>query len=136
MNQHTKDIINNLRHPKRGLKNPQIMHPEREWVIGLALMLTVFFCITLWSVGVYVVNKEVVVDETAAGAQTASVYRESMVEDALDKFAKRDVELARLMSQAPISEPVVTEVASTSEAALFLPAATESSIDVATSTGL
>jgi hypothetical protein len=133
MNKHFKDITRKFIHPERGLKDPQIMHPEREWLIGLALMVTLFLCSALWSVGVYIANRDVVVDEAAAEAEIAAVYRESVVKTALDTFEKKDAELKHLLSGASPSIPAVPEVASTTE--VVLPEVIESSTDIATSTG-
>lgn len=106
-----------LRHSK-GLKDPKLMHPEREWVIGLCVAVAIFAVTASGSAYTYWQNKHLsaVVPE---GTEEVIVYRESMVKEALKRFGDRNAEREALMgtmtgmSAAPSEPAPETEASST-----------------------
>jgi hypothetical protein len=106
-------------HHERGVRDPHIMHPEREWLIGLCLMIVIFAICATWSAQVYLKNKNISADQSAANHTSDSVYREPQVKEALQIASKRERELQDLLGVTPtkpsVEETVVVEVASTTE---------------------
>ncbi len=97
-----------LRH-ERGLRDPQIMHPEREWLIGLSIMVVIFAASAVWSADVYLKNKNVNIDQTSIEAGDNATYREVQVKEALRMVEQREQELQSLLGVEPTTvapEPV------------------------------
>lgn len=92
---------------ERGLRDPQIMHPEREWLIGLLVMVLIFTASAGWSAQVYLKNKNVSADQTTVGEGEA-VYREPQVKEALRIADEREDELRELLGVSPTA-PVPEE---------------------------
>ncbi len=117
---YTQFITKRFAQHKHTLKDPEIMHPEREWLIGLAFMLTLFLSTTFWSVGVYIANRDLSLSQIPVGTEQAAVYRESVVKEGIAIFSAREEALSRLLNgvaaPAPIESDEVT--ATTTEGAL------------------
>ena len=98
---------------KSVVRDPQLMHPEREWAIGLFMAVFIFSLCGLWSIHTYLKNRSAsaLVVEEAAGE---TVYRESVVKETLETVTKRKQTLELLVSE-PITPPIVVEeIATTS----------------------
>lgn len=118
MNKHIDSIIKSINRHKKGLRDPQIMHPEREWLIGIFLALLIFVSATAWSLAVYLTNRNAAAVMPTEEQSESVVYRESMVEEALLRLEKRGTMLASLLPRTTESESVETpleETASTTE---------------------
>ena len=103
--------------PERSLQSPQLMHPTREWFVGLLLAVGVFASSAAWSAHMYVQHRDMAV--SGAGVETdVVVYRESMVTAALADFAERAATHEELLSFA---REVTPDPATSAEA---LPVAT------------
>ena len=116
---------NIIRH-QRGLKDPTLMHPEREWVIGLAIGLAICVLSASGSAYSYFTNKYLTaeVSETTEGE---TVYREAMIKDALKEFATRNQEREALLTNirfAPASVVATSSATSSAESASSTAAAT------------
>ena len=85
-------------HPHAGLHSPRIVHPAREWFIGLLLALTIFTVAALWSVTSYTQYKNISVEGTADDNTEVVVYREGLVNAALETFTERQAEHEQLLS--------------------------------------
>lgn len=72
----------------RGVRNPQLMHPNREWMIGLVLGVSLFAASAMWSLFMYREHRNISAENTAIGEEII-LYRESMVDAALDHFKKQ-----------------------------------------------
>ena len=117
-------LKNRFTNKKPVLRDPQLMHPDREWAIGLAVAVLIFSLCGLWSIHSYLKNRTVsaiAVEDTS----TTVVYRESVVKDTLAVIAARDATLTQLTTglQAPVVVP--EEVATTTPAASETPAPIE-----------
>jgi hypothetical protein len=102
---------------RHGLQDPQIMHPEREWAIGVAIALCLFLACAGWSIHIYIKNKDVSVEGTGTKTQESFMYRESLVKEALLRFNERGERMQTLLNGAsPVrTEPVAPVVASSTE---------------------
>lgn len=93
------------------VRDPQIMHPDREWAIGLLVAALIFAGSGYWSIQTYLSNRSAtahgVVDDKAE-----TVYRASIVKEALETVRNRERELQNLTQSVVIAEPT-PEVAST-----------------------
>ena len=108
-----------IRH-QQGLQDPQIMHPEREWTLGLAIFLAILSFCTFFSISIYNQNKNVSLGEISSDTNEVFVYRESLVKEALEKFSQRDTELKNLLgtvTSVVISEAEPVDIASSTESA-------------------
>lgn len=106
-------IVKDILRRKKGLANHQIMHPEREWFLGLA-MAFLFLCLsTIWSISLYREYSALSQKTSTDGDYTEVVYRESTVEAALLEFTNRKEAYSeiktRLQNQPVfIPPPIVT----------------------------
>jgi hypothetical protein len=109
-------------------QNPKIIHPSRDWIIGVLFALVVFGVSTGWSAHTYLQYRDVSITYDNTNDSEVIVYRESMVKKAIEIFTNRD----KLHVQLKSGEVVVV-LDETKED----PSATASSTDtVATSTPL
>lgn len=112
-----KSYITQLKHKflkkKSALRDPQLMHPDREWAIGLCVAVLIFSVCGLWSIHSYLKNRAA----TALPVEDSSgktVYRESVVKEALSKMNERKETFETLTSEVnptPIVE--LEEIATT-----------------------
>ncbi len=89
-----------------GLHDYQIMHPTRDWLIGLCFAVTVFLVGAALSAQLYFsnINTTLVMDDSA---EEVVVYRESIVEAALKELEERDAVYQQLqVSSGRVSVPV------------------------------
>jgi hypothetical protein len=93
------------------VRDPQIMHPDREWAIGLFVAALMFAVSGYWSIQTYLSNRSAtahgVVDDKAE-----TVYRASIVKEALETVRNRERELQNLTTSVVLPEST-PEVAST-----------------------
>lgn len=105
---------------KHGLRDPRIMHPDRDWFIGLLLAGTLFVVCAGWSAKVFFENKNVGLGQTVEKDVTDSVYREAQVAEALLLIREREVVLSRIVGNASVGvalpEVVEDKVQATSSA--------------------
>jgi hypothetical protein len=106
-----KSLLKKLERQKKGLSDPRIMHPEREWAIGIVAMILVFLGSAYWSSQVYLKNRNV----TSAEVPTDEVvvYKEGIVTDVLKRFEKSDETYRQLTQGIAVVEDVPVKVAST-----------------------
>jgi hypothetical protein len=107
---------------KSVVRDPQLMHPDREWAIGLVIAVIIFTISGFWSIHTYLKNRAAtalpIEDE---GGQT--VYRESVVKEALETVSSREQSREALTNEPVVIEEVIKEVATTT-----VPAAEESQV--------
>lgn len=97
-----------MRH-SQGLQDPKLMHPEREWFIGLMVAVTIFIVTASGSAYSYVKNRHPMAEDTNMNEEV-TVYRESIVKDALGLITARDEERTALIQQFTPAE-ILPEVA-------------------------
>ena len=94
---------------ERGLRDPHIMHPEREWLIGLLIMVLIFTASAGWSAQVYLKNKNVSANQTTIN-EAETVYREPQVKEALRIAGEREDELRELLGVAPTAPTSIEDL--------------------------
>jgi hypothetical protein len=143
--QFTKKLLQAIARRNQGLTDHHLMHPEREWFIGLGVA---FLCLIggiIWSVSLYE-RYSVISPDQNAEVSTPTIYREGEVNQALSELKEREQrseELKRALESAKTSPfiqkdpaPIVVETpdaSSTSELAEE-PADTTPDTDTPTST--
>ena len=96
----------------QSMRGPQIIHPVREWFIGLVVAAVIVAVSGLWGSQTYVQYRSAVVSESTPVANNTVVYRESMVKDVLEQYSERDskhqsiVDSLRITSAASDDEVV------------------------------
>jgi hypothetical protein len=93
------------------VRDPQIMHPDREWVVGLFVATLIFAMSGYWSIQTYLKNRSATALEMVDD-KAETVYRDSIVKEALETVRSRERELQNLTQSVVIPE-LAPEVAST-----------------------
>lgn len=111
----TEAAKNILKH-KKGLSNIKIMHPAREWGIGLLVAVFIFTFSILWSTNTYSQYRDISIISSGSDDSRVVVYRETLVKDALAKSEERNDIYRNLTSSHELEEQIVDllEEASTS----------------------
>jgi len=98
-------IAKNILNSQKQLKNPQIVHPSREWLIGIFVALVIFGGTSAWSLQTYKQYQNTSVDVNKQ-SEVDVVYRESLVKAALEKFLTRSQNHA-IYIKGSLSEAIV-----------------------------
>jgi hypothetical protein len=108
------ELAKSILRRQRGLKDPQLMHPSREWVTGLFIALIIFVLCALWSVQSFVRNRNISSEQVGVDVGETTVYRKSMVDAALQEFAKRETKFQALLNMSlPVSKPAEIKIPDT-----------------------
>lgn len=107
-----KNIFKKLARKPGSLHDQQLMHPEREWVIGLVVSLFIFLLVASVSVYIYFKNQTINVQVSSDGTEQ-TVYRESVVKEALIIIKSREERLRSLNREIVLPEIVEIESATT-----------------------
>lgn len=81
------EIAKKVLHPNNGLVSPKLIHPGREWLIGVTVAAVIFGVIAAWSAQMYLEYKDTTVAEVTE--TEVAVYRTALVNSALDDFSVR-----------------------------------------------
>lgn len=103
-----KKVLHTVFKKSRSLSDPQLMHPEREWGIGLVVSLTILILGSALGAYTYFKNQSVDV-VTDADEVSGTVYRQSLVKEVLDDMNKRSAKLESLKSKEPAAAPEPVE---------------------------
>jgi hypothetical protein len=84
-------------HSQKGLQNQQLMHPKREWLVGVVVALGIFSASMVWSAVQYIeyqnIENQTVVQSTAS----AEVYKAELVAEALSVYTAKANRLNTLL---------------------------------------
>lgn len=125
-----KKIAKKIIKRQRGLRDIQIMHPAREWHLGMLVALLLVLGSVILSASTYYKNKQTDITAVSTSEVETVVYRETMVEAALENLAERDsVRKALISESVPVIEILETINASTTDLA-EVASSTEAAPDV------
>lgn len=100
-------IAKNILNSQKQLKNPQIVHPSREWLIGIFVALVIFGASAAWSLQTYKKYQNTSVNINQQN-EVDVVYRESLVNAALEKFVARS-QIHTFYIEGYVPEVIVSE---------------------------
>ena len=89
-------IVKNILHPTTRLSSPQLIHPHREWLTGLLVTVMIFVASAAWSTQMYFKHQDTNV--TVVYEADVVVYREALVNSALESFSVREEKYDSLIS--------------------------------------
>lgn len=95
-------------HHDTGLRSPQLMHPAREWGIGLFIGVVIFAVSAFWSAQIYLSHREISIGDGGGTNSEVTVYRKTLVDAALAELEKRSAAHTELL---PASSGIVVEEA-------------------------
>lgn len=125
-------ITKKVMRSQKGMRDPKLVHPQREWTTGVFIALVVLIGAAAWSGTTYVKYQNIELSMGQGSESEVVVYRESLVNASLAVFAERQQRLDQLMGNLgsiPAEEVVVETPVSTSTDESTLP-----SLDTASST--
>lgn len=94
-------LAKKLFHHNQGVQRPKLMHPERDWLIGVLVGLMIIVAMISWSAYTYIEKRSAIgLDDTGVEPQVP-VYKSDTVEDALEIFTQRG-ELFKQLNQSTI----------------------------------
>lgn len=107
INQFAKRIIST----QQGLTNQQLMHPRREWVIGVLVAICIFVASIAWSSFKYFEYQDIDQQLVSQPAAPLVVYRAALVEEALKAFAGKTKRLDKILQEnsSATTEPVTDD---------------------------
>jgi hypothetical protein len=110
-----KKIAREIFRMDKGIPNPKLMHPARDWQIGLGLGAIILVSVSWWNLDTYLTYREDTVIEQTENTGENIVYREALVSAALESFEEIDKthQSLRNFNQSP--EESATETPSESE---------------------
>jgi len=124
-NHHIQALARKLFHHKQGLERPKLMHPQRDWLIGVLIGVVIIMVMIGWSAYTYLDRRDAIELEDSSIEAEIPVYKADLVEDALNLFAERKAAFAQLnqssatevQSPADLVDDIATSSATTSTAA-------------------
>ncbi|MCA9360620.1 hypothetical protein H6785_01480 [Candidatus Nomurabacteria bacterium] len=112
-------IAEKVFHSKNEIKNPQIMNPGREWATGLLIGFLIFGVTTVWSVQTYLSNRTIGESDGSIEVDNVVIYREAMVESALESFAAKASKQKQLLNNTDSLAVVKEEAEKTSSSSVI-----------------
>lgn len=95
---------------QRGLRDHQMIHPRREWSVGLVSGFVLLLGGAVWSFLTYGEVSERDVQNVGAVEVQQTVYREEMVEAALEQFRQKKSDYQELLVASETNNPDIEEV--------------------------
>lgn len=117
----TQAVKKIFRH-QQGLHDPQIMHPYRDWLIGLSVAVAIFVISIVISISTYTENKNSPEDLGSDESVDIVLYREGLVAEALEQFSVREQVVIDI-----VGTQIETDESSSSTATTTIEIATSSS---------
>lgn len=98
---------------QQGLKNHQLMHPRREWMIGVFVAVSIFSASAVWSSIKYFQYQNIDHQTSVQPEAPVAVYRETLVNEALTSLGEKAQRLSKLLGDTESvpeveAEPIVT----------------------------
>lgn len=125
-----KQIAKKLIKQQQGLHDVQIMHPAREWHLGIMLALLIVGSSVIYSTSTYYKNKRADMADITIVESDPVVYRENMVAEALANLQKRDSIRESLINEMPVPVEVADLEIATSSPAEEVGTSTEATEEV------
>ena len=104
-----QDLAKKLFRHNQGLQSAQLMHPKRDWLLGVLVGLLIIILMIGWSAYTYLEKRDAIGLNNSSAQAEIPVYRSDTVEDALALFEQRKeafVQLSQSDTPAVPIEPV------------------------------
>ena len=119
-------------HSNRSNFNQQLIHPQREWLIGILCSFVIFGVSGFISAKWYKENRSIQISRSVDTQTEQVVYRESLVAAALERFSVRKKELEFLTEKKETSIIPVIENTITSSTTATTSVSTDAGVIVET----
>lgn len=110
-------VARKLFHHKNGVRGIKLMHPNRDWMIGIVGAITIIVGMVAWSVFTYYEQREKIANTTDVTIATVPSYNAELVAQALDIAQARtdlfDSINAGIISSPPVAPAINQEVSTT-----------------------
>jgi len=83
---------------RKGVRDHQIIHPVRDWFIGVGACLCLIIAVGYWSVTTYFSVSTRSVEVVSSPTTEVAVYRADLVQAALAKFGERSATYEELLT--------------------------------------
>lgn len=104
-----KKIAQQILHPKPKYRTTRLIYPMREWTIGLVIALCGLIVVGMWSAQVYLKYQGASSDAFEVGDSEVVVYREGLVQSALEEYVERELQFETLLAEASGSVEEVSD---------------------------
>lgn len=98
-----------LKH-RQQVRDHQIIHPKRDWAIGLLFSIILLGAFGWWNVSTYMTYSNTAVTGSVTLDNQVVVYREGQVMEALDRFAAKEQRFNELVEDNRVSSVLPEEV--------------------------
>ena len=108
-------VAKKLFHHNRGIQRTKLMHPNRDWLIGVLVGILIIVVMIGWSAYTYLEKRDAIGLTDTSVEPVVPVYNADTVQDALDLYTKRE-ELFEELNQSRgqiIVDPEVNIVSTT-----------------------
>jgi hypothetical protein len=111
-------LAKKLFHHNQGVKRAKLMHPSRDWLIGVSIGMVIIILMIGWSAYTYLEKRDAIELTDTNIEPVLPVYNADIVEDALELYIRREEIFAQLnQSSAPatgaVADPVIDTVSTT-----------------------
>lgn len=124
-----KKLAKKLWHVQRGKRSYHIMHPERDWLIGVMVAVLLVLGTATWSAVRYVDIRQTISNGVSVEAEGAVVYRESNVATALEIAESRQAVINKFVASQPQPEPEPEVATSTATSSDVVASSTDENLD-------
>lgn len=108
-----KKVAKKILRRQQGLHDAQIMHPARDWLVGVLVAIVVVLGTSAVSVTKYLENKDLEIIEVDQSQIKTTNYRDNYIKEALAVFENK--ERVRDEIIGVFEQPVVEEVSTTTD---------------------
>ena len=95
-------IAKQVLHPRHKRQGVSMVSPRRDWIIGLIVSVGIIGGSMFWGSQMYSQNKNISVDSSNSSGNTATVYREALVNDTLEIYSEREERFDELIDSQPV----------------------------------
>ena len=109
-----KKLAKKIFHQGRGRRSVHIMHPERDWMMGVFAAIVLILGTTVWSGINYLQVRDLIRNGVLVETEATVVYRGTVVDEALSIRDERDAVVQSFVALPSVEEVVESEVATSS----------------------
>lgn len=100
-------IAKNIFHHSRGVQKPKIIHPVRDWGVGITVAVLITAGLLVWSNQTYESYRNFTGNSEGDEQESATIYRETAVNQAIEEFSLRLDQHHELIKSLKDSKPLL-----------------------------